>query len=140
MTLARPLKAGMEEVLSEEFWVGPVIPALRGRAKFSRRSATKTKQARSRFKPWRDGFSRFALIAGGTPAVPAVRLSDELGSLKARVLLDEFLLAEAGKGDCQLQRIADAFAAQDETAAVLGVADVGAGDKISRATRGRGHG
>ena len=58
------------------------------------------------------------------------RERDALGSLKTSVLFDELLLAVAWKGNCQLQRIADAFAAQDETAAVLGVAHVGAGDEI----------
>ena len=62
-------------------------------------------------------------------------MSDELGSLETGVLLDELLLAEAWKGDCQLQGIAHALAAQDETATVFGVTHVGAGDEIGSRRR-----
>jgi hypothetical protein len=42
MNLARSLEAGIEEAFFGRVLGGPVTPALRGRAKFNRRSATKT--------------------------------------------------------------------------------------------------
>ena len=45
---------------------------------------------------------------------------------------DEFLLAVAWEGDGKLKRIADAFTAEHETATVLGVLHVGAGNEVGR--------
>jgi hypothetical protein len=53
------------------------------------------------------------------------------------VFLDELLLAEAGEADEEFGRVARAFAAQDEAAAVLGVPDVHAGREASACGRCR---
>ena len=50
-----------------------------------------------------------------------------LSLLKARVLLDQLLLAEAGEADGELGGVAGAFAPEDEAASILGVSDVRAG-------------
>src|ERR1700755_1547310 len=51
------------------------------------------------------------------------------------VFLDELLLAEAGEADEEFGRVADAFAAKYQTAAVLGMTDVRAGREASARRR-----
>ena len=67
-----------------------------------------------------------------------IRIPQSSGFFQSRVFFDEFLLAEAGKADGEFGGVAAAFAAEDEAAPVLGMADVCAGYEAVARRRGSG--